>query len=132
MSAGMISAILLGLAAFLTSVWGVYTQARDRDLSATDKRGKIQLDDTTRTRLAAEAAQINSDERIATERWWKEQFDAVKTELVEEQRLRRSGDIEIHRLKTWANEHEDWDRNTWNLALQVDPTCPPPPVLQRD
>jgi hypothetical protein len=131
MSAGMVSAILLGLAALVTSVWGIYTQSRDRDLSASDKRGKIQLDDTTRTRLAAEAAQINSDERIATERWWKEQFDAVKAELVQEQRLRREGDVEVRRLTVWANEHQRWDQNTWELARQVDPACPPPPVLQR-
>jgi hypothetical protein len=132
MSATLIVSILLGLAAFSTSVFGVITQARDRSRSVRRQEGDIdkiqagiKLDETERERIAAEAAQINADQRIATERWWKEQFDAVKTELVEEQRLRR-------RLSIWASQHQEWDKRAWTLALEADPTYPPPPTLEPD
>lgn len=125
MSATLIVSLALGAIAVLTSAYGIYTQVKDRSRSVAKQEGSIALDDTTRTRIAAEAAQINSDERIATERWWKEQFDAVKGELVEEQRLRR-------RLTKWATEHQEWDQRAWTLALHADPNYPGPPQLDVD
>lgn len=124
--------LLLGSGAFLTAGFGIITQVRDRGRSVRKQetdieqiQGSIKLDETTRQRLAAEAAQINSDERIATEKWWKEQFDAVKSELVTEQGLRR-------RLSKWASEHQEWDKRAWKLALETDPNYPPPPELEHD
>ena|SRR5436190_23894875 len=124
--------ILLGLAALATSVFAMVTQIRDRGRNVRTQQGNIdklegaiKLDETERDRIAAEAAQINADQRIATERWWKEQFDAVKTELVEEQRARR-------RLSEWAAEHQTWDEMAWQLARKTDPHYPPPPKLAHD
>lgn len=125
MSSTLIVSLLLGVAALATSVFGVVTQIRDRGRSVRKQEGDIKLDETTRERLAAEAAQINADQRIATERWWKEQFDAVKTELVAEQTARR-------RLTKWANLHQEWDQSAWKQAIQTDPEFPAPPQLEHD
>jgi hypothetical protein len=132
MSATLITSLLLGGAAFATSVFGVVTQVRDRGRSVRKQEGdikrietNIELDETTRTRLAAEAAQINSDVAIAQQTWWREQFDAVRGELtVEQQRTRR--------LTKWANQHQEWDQRAWTLARQSDPEYPPPPLLDMD
>lgn len=124
--------ILLGLAALATSVFAMVTQIRDRGRNIRKQQGDIdklegaiKLDETERDKIAAEAAQINADQRIATEKWWKEQFDAVKTELVEEQRARRH-------LSAWATEHQVWDEKAWLLARKTDPHYPPPPKLEHD
>ena len=132
MNTTLIVSLLLGGAALATSVFGVITQVRDRGRSIRKQEGDIkkiegaiELDETTRTRLAAEAAQINSDVAIAQQTWWKEQFDAVRAELTEEQRARR-------RLSNWASEHQTWDERAWKLAIQTDPDYPPPPKLEHD
>lgn len=122
MSATLTISILLGLAALATSVFGIVTQVRDRGRSVARQEAQIELDETTRIRLAAEAAQIGEDQRIATERWWKEQFDAVRVELVSEQRR-------VRRLSKWAAEHQVWDTGAWERAVKTDPTYPPPPIL---
>lgn len=132
MSATLIASLLLGGGALATSVFALITQIRDRGRSVRKQEGDlkklqtgIELDETTRTRLAAEAAQINSDVAIAQQTWWREQFDAVREELtLEQQRTRR--------LTKWANEHQEWDKGAWHLAQQADPTYPPPPVLEHD
>lgn len=123
MSATAITSLLLGAGGTVTGVYAIFTQLRDRGRSVRKQEGEIGLDEKTRGKIIAEAAQINSDERIATERWWKEQFDAVKGELVEEQRLRR-------RLTRWAKLHEAWDQQAWTLALETDPMYPAPPTLE--
>lgn len=123
MSAATVTSILLGAGGSLTGIYAVLNQVRDRRRHVVKQEGEIQLNDTTRVRIASEAAQINSDERIATERWWKEQFDAVKDELVEEQTLRR-------RLTKWAKAHQEWDQQAWTLALKSDPLTPGPPQLE--
>ena len=94
----------LGAGGAITGAWAVATQWRDRYRRQAKQEGEIRLDDTTRIRIAAEAAQINSDERIATEKWWKEQFDAVKAELVEEQQWRRS-------MARQLKPHRAWDQH---------------------
>lgn len=114
-----------GLLSGLGILYNIYVGIRDRRIDLTKKETGVALDDTTRERIAAEAAQINSDVAIAQQDWWKQQFDAVRTELIEEQKLRR-------RLTRWADAHQEWDQATWTLALQTDPTCPPPPVLEHD
>jgi septal ring factor EnvC (AmiA/AmiB activator) len=132
MTATLTASLLLGGAGLLTAIFGTITQARDRRRNIRKQEGDIEklegsirLDETTRTRLAAEAAQINSDVVIAQQNWWREQFDAVKTELVAEQQVRR-------RLSKWAGEHQEWDKRAWSLALQSDPKYPPPPTLETD
>ena len=112
----------LGVASFL---YTVFKDFRDRKRVERKQEGEIQLDTATEQRIAAEAAQINSDVAIAQQNWWKQQFDAVRTELVEEQKQRR-------RLEKWAGEHQEWDQRAWTLALQTDPEYPPPPVLEHD
>lgn len=132
MNPTLIVSLLLGAAALATSVFGVITQIRDRSRSVRKQEGDIkklegaiELDETTRTRLAAEAAQINSDVAIAQQNWWREQFDAVREELtLEQQRTRR--------LTKWANQHQEWDQGAWHLAQQMDPGYPPPPMLDHE
>jgi hypothetical protein len=76
----------------------------------------------TEKRIAAEAAQINSDVAIAQQTWWRDQFDVLREELTAEQNLRR-------RLTQWAREHQTWDQRAWELAVRTDPTYPAPPRL---
>ncbi len=130
MNATRIVSLLLSGSGLATGVFAVITQVRDRGRSVRKQEGdikqlegKIELDETTRSRLAAEAAQINSDVAIAQQTWWREQFDAVRAELIEEQKLRS-------RLTRWADKHQEWDTTTWHLALKTDPNCPPPPKLE--
>lgn len=138
-TATVLVSIALGIAALVTSIFTVVTQIRDRGRSVRKQesdiaslQGKIELDETTRDRLAAEAAQINADQRIATEKWWKEQFDAVKDELVEEQAARRTASKTIAHLTKWATEHQSWDQSAWKQAQKTDPDFPAPPKLETD
>ena len=139
----LIASLLLSISGVLAGLFAVYTQMRDRrrsihrQQSEIDKLEKtIELDETTRQRLSAEAAQIGAEQRIATERWWKEQFDAVKDELVEEQKIRRkeqasrrAEQASMRNLSRWADEHQRWDERAWKLAVKTDPDYPPPPKL---
>src|SRR6478752_5169721 len=109
MNATLTASLLLGAAALTSSVFGLITQARDRGRSVRKQEGdikslegKIELDEVERERIAAEAAQINSDVAIAQQKWWKDSFDAVGPELADEQKLRR-------RLTKWADKHQEWD-----------------------
>lgn len=109
----------------LSFSYTVYKDFRDRRRLERKVEGEIQIDDATEKRIVAEAAQINSDVAIAQQNWWKTQFDLVRTELVEEQRLRQ-------KLTKWAAEHQVWDQRAWTSALKSDPDCPPPPHLELD
>jgi hypothetical protein len=111
-----------GAAGLLSFFYTVYKDVRGRHLQEKKAEGEVKLDSATETRIAAEAAQINSDVAIAQQKWWKDQFDAVRQELTEEQQLRR-------RLTQWAQSHQIWDRRAWELALHADPEYPPPPEL---
>lgn len=114
-----------GLAGLLSFPYTVYRDFRNRRRDEAKADGEIKIDTVTEQRIAAEAAQINSDVAIAQQTWWKEQFDAVRTELTAETRLRK-------RLTQWAAEHQKWDERAWTLALETDPMYPPPPKLQLD
>lgn len=126
MNSTTIASLVLGSGGLLTGaglIWKIVVELLDRRRSVDKQEGEIKLDTATERRIAAEAAQINSDVAIAQQNWWKEQFDAVRTELVEEQRLRRA-------LSKWASDHQEWDQRAWTLALKADPDCPPPPELE--
>jgi len=104
-------------------IYTVYKDFRDRRFREQKVEGEIQLDTVTEKRIAAEAAQINSDVAIAQQTWWKDQFTALREELVEEQKQSR-------KVRRWAELHQQWDRRAWELAVESDPSYPPPPSLE--
>lgn len=127
MNAATIASLVLGSGGLLTGIgliWKILIEILDRRRSINKQEGEIKLDTATERRIAAEAAQINSDVAIAQQSWWKEQFDAVRSELVVEQRIRKA-------LERWAAEHQEWDQRAWIHALTTDPTFPPPPQLEK-
>lgn len=119
-----------GLLSGLGILYQIYNGLRDQKIDRTRKETGVALDDTTRTRIAAEAAQINSDVAIAQQNWWKEQFDYVRTELVMEQSRRKESDDKVEKLMSWAREHELWDEAAYANALKTDPDYPAPPRLE--
>lgn len=103
---------LLGAGALLVSGIGAATTWRGRhahqrleNASASKAEGEAGVSVEDKKKIAAEAAKINSDERIETERWWKEQFDAVKAQLLVEFRWRR-------KVTEILKAHAAWDRRT--------------------
>lgn len=125
MSATLIVSLLLGGSALVTGAWSIFTQIRDRGRNIQKQQGDIKIDEKTYERIAAEAAQIGSDQRIATERWWKEQFDAVKAELVTEQNWRREMSKRLRR-------HQPWDDHMYREAQKAGWDVEPPPKLDPD
>lgn len=112
-----------GTGGILSITWTIYKDVTSRQTQEEKAEGEIKLDTTTEKRIAAEAAQINSDVAIAQQNWWKDQFESIRAELTEEQNLRR-------KLSIWARQHQAWDEAAWMLAVQSDPTYPPPPRLE--
>lgn len=128
MNASTIASLVLGSGGLLTGVgliWKLIVELLDRNRAVDKQEGEIKLDTATERRIAAEAAQINSDVAIAQQNWWKEQFDAVRTELVVVQSRNKA-------LEKWATEHEKWDQRAWTLALKSDPDYPSPPELEHN
>lgn len=117
--------LILGAGGLATAFYTLLTNIRDRKSTIAKQQSDLRLSKGTYEKIAADAAQINSDQRIETERWWKEQFDAVRVELAEEQKTRR-------RLTKWAVDHQEWDKRAWTLALLSDPDYPSPPTLDHD
>lgn len=112
-----------GAAGLFSFIYTVYKDFRDRRRTARKQEGEIQIDSVTEKRIAAEAAQINSDVAIAQQNWWKSQFEYLREELTVEQKSNRE-------LRAWAREHQTWDQRAWHLAVQSDPNYPPPPKLE--
>ena len=112
-----------GLAGLGSLFYTIYKDVRDRRRVERKAEGEIQLDTVTEQRIAAEAAQINSDVAIAQQTWWRQQFSDVRAELVLEQRRTRS-------LLKWARQHQIWDEGAWERAVKSDPDYPRPPVLE--
>ena len=117
-----ILSLLLGGGGALTGFYAVLTQVRDRRRNIARQEAAIPIDEQTRIKIASEAAAINADERIKIERWWKEQFDAVKAELTEDQRWRRE-------MVQLLREHQPWDERMYAEAQAHGWTIEPPPKL---
>lgn len=119
------TAIILGAAGAVSGVWTVYTNIRDRDSIVEKQTGEVKLDRASQKHIAAQAAAINSEERIETERWWKEQFDAVKVELQREVRFRR-------RVNKHIRQHQAWDQLAVKNMRANNISIPDPPTLDVD
>lgn len=121
--------LVLGLGGALGTIFTVLTKISDREREKQKQEGAIKLDEASYTEIASRAAKINSEERIETERWWKEQFDAVKTELKETRE--ELGDEKSWRRRTSRRlrDHQPWD----DIQYQKNPeNGPPPPLLDED
>lgn len=123
MSTTLIVSLVLALGAAFTTGFNVYDQIRNKRREHAKLTGEIQLSRGQYDELAAKAAQITSQERIETERWWKEQFDAVRDELTIEQRWRR-------RVTTYIREHTPWDMKAYEELKKAGIDIPPPPILE--
>lgn len=120
--------LILGAGGVTGAVLAVITRianwGRDREKS----EGSIKLDKASYDEIAIRAAKINSEERIQTERWWKEQFDAVKLEL---QATRGELNIEKkwrRRTTERLRQHLPWDDH----VAEKCPDLPPAPPLWPD
>jgi hypothetical protein len=122
MNTTLIASLVLGVGSLSTAFYAVITQVRDRARSVRKQESGIAIDEQTFERIKAEAAQVGSDQRIATERWWKEQFDAVKAELVTEQEWRREMSKRLRR-------HQPWDDHMYREAAMAGWNIEPPPKL---
>lgn len=132
MTAALIVSIVLGFGGSLTAVITAWFTIRDRRQAREKKTGEIRLDKVSYDEIASRAAKINSDERIEIERWWKEQFDAVKLEL-RETRVELEREKNARRKVTkWAKQHQQWDQDAYQLALHTDVNYPPPPLLDEN
>lgn len=109
MTATLWISLVLGLGGSLGTAFTVYTKIKDRGLEQEKRTGEVKLDKASYDKIAAEAARINSEKQIEQERWWKDQFEAVKVqnkemrdELDEEGKFRR-------RITRYIRNHEPWD-----------------------
>ena len=120
--------LVLGAGGALGTLFTVWTKFRDRKLEREKQQGDIKLSQASYNEIASRAAQINSQERIETERWWKEQFDAVKQELKETRE--DLGEEREWRRKTTSRlrAHQPWD----DKQLMKNPESGPPPPLLDD
>jgi hypothetical protein len=137
MTAITLASLLLGSGGLLTGAWAIYTQLRDRpravkkqESDLEKQHGEIELTQELKQLIAAEAAKLNSDERIEAERWWSEQIESLRADLREEAELARNARREVNRLVAWADTHQMWDRQAWRKAIESDPQFPPPPQLE--
>lgn len=129
MNATLWVSIVLGSGSLLTSLYAVWTQIRNRKLNDIKKEGEVELDSAAYGEIANRAAKINSEERIETERWWKEQFDAVKVELKE-----TKDELSIERLwrrtvSRYIRRHQPWDDRMVDIARQHNWPIESPPKL---
>lgn len=118
----IVVALIMGGSGLLSAGWTLYVAIRDRKNLKQKQSGEILLNREQQRHIAAEAAKINSDERIATERWWKEQFDAVKAELVKE----RQGRARIVRS---IRQHQPWDQMVQQKLAELGLHVSHPPAL---
>lgn len=93
------------------------------DLEIIQGEKKVELDEATRNDLIQQAAHRDEKRDEERARWWQEQIDALRSDLVEEQVARR-------KLTAWAYQHQPWDARAWHKALESDPEFPPPPTLE--
>ena len=117
--------IVLAIGGILGSIFTLVSKIRDWRADKEKKHGEIKLDSASYDEIANRAAKINSEERIETERWWKEQFDAVKIELKETRE-------ELSEEKAWRRKttrrlrlHQPWDDH----MAQLHPDIGGPPIL---
>lgn len=125
MTATLWISLVLGLGGALGALFTFWTKVRDRNQDKAKKTGEIRLDQASYDEIASKAAQINSQERIETERWWKEQFDAVKednkeirTELDTEKKWRQ-------KVTRRLRDHQEWDHQAANRY----PDLGVPPII---
>lgn len=114
--------LILGAGGLATAFYTLLTNVRDRKANVQQQQSDLALSKGTYDKIAADAAKINDDRRLETEKWWGDQIAALRKDLDDETNRRR-------RLSNWANEHQAWDRRAWRLALETDPEYPPPPQL---
>lgn len=122
MNAAWISAILLGGAALITAGITAWTTVRERRVRDRKQQGEVTLTVEQTKQVAAQAASINNADRIATERWWQEQFNTVRDELVIEQQWRR-------RMTSYIRRHQPWDEQAQQMLKDCGMPIPPPPKL---
>ena len=129
MTATLWVSLILGSGGFLGALFTLWTKIRDRRQDKEKKSGEIKLDKASYDEIASLAAKINSEERIETERWWKEQFDAVKVELEEAR-------SELDEAKKWRRKttrrlkaHQVWDER---VHKQNPGVGPPPPLFDEE
>lgn len=130
--------LILGLGGLVTGLVAAIAKVADWRRDSKKKDTGIQLDEAGYREIASRAAKITSDERIETERWWKEQFDAVKIELTEckeqsREELRESRN-ELRAERAWRKRiihrlsvHQAWDDR--HYAESPDKFGAPPPLL---
>ena len=119
--------LVLGLGGLSGTIFTIWTKLKDRDQDNAKRSGEIRLDQASYDEIASKAAQINSQERIETERWWKEQFDAVKEDNKE---IRAELELEVTRRKAVEKRiviHQHWDHDAVRRYPELGD---PPPIVE--
>lgn len=117
--------IILGIGGTLGAIFTGVSKLLDWKSNKLKKTGEIKLDKASYDEIASRAAKINSDERIETERWWKEQFDAVKIELKETREELASEKAWRRKTTKRLREHQPWD----DMMHGLHPELGVPPLL---
>lgn len=120
-----LSAILAlgGGGGIITTLYTLVTGWRDRAAAKRKDEADTELTAGQLVEVRAEASKVNTEERIETERWWKEQFDAVKDELLVERKWRR-------RVTKYIKAHQPWDELAQVRLREAAIHLPPPPTLE--
>lgn len=121
--------LALGLGGLMSAVMAVATKAGSWRRDKQKQTGEIKLDQASYDEIAVRAAKINSEERILTERWWKEQFDAVKVELQETRDQLASEKKWRRRTTERLRQHLPWDHHVYENCPEVGP---PPPLWDNE
>ena len=122
----MFVALLVAFTGVATTAWNIWERKKKSP-------GEVELTAEERKNVAAQAAKINSEERIETERWWKEQFDAVKEEL-RQTREKAADELEIERkwrarITKYIRRHQPWDIEMERIARENNwPISPAPRI----
>lgn len=120
-----LSSLLLGGGALVTAGWGIVTSRQAKKERDEKRPLEIQLSEEQRRQVADEANAQQNEKRIATERWWKEQFDAVRRELTVERRWRRA-------ITKTMRAHAPWDLLVEAKFRELNIEIPVPPPLDVD
>jgi hypothetical protein len=121
--------LVLGAGGGIGGILAVVTRIVEWRRNREKAEGEIQLGKASYDEIAVRAAKINSEERIQTERWWKEQFDAVKEQLIETNKQLQAEKKWRRRTTQRLREHLPWDKEQYDNCPQHGP---PPPLLADD
>lgn len=122
--------LILGSGVLGTSIWALVNSIRTRKITDAKQVVGVELDKATTDRIAAEAAKIGAEERIARERWFNDQIAELRSDLSEERHAAQRWRERLIAFEDFFfSKHVPWDRDMMALARQHNWPIDPPPSL---